>query len=163
MKVILCSAEQLLRQSYSGRGPSFGKEQICSGQEIPTSSSFCLGETPAQFTLHQPKEPLSWAPAAKGNPVLSWAGDTDLSCLVGISATKEHDGLQIGFLSLNSLSRSFVKSFKGKLEGLAQKALSVELVPVHKCPWGKWIHLWLLVSLLCTWITPKITEHITPV
>lgn len=56
---------------------------------------------------------------------------------VGISATKEHDGLQIGYLSLNGLSRSFCKSFKGKLEGLVQKALSIKLVPVHPCSWGK--------------------------
>lgn len=35
-------------------------------------------------------------------------------------------------------SRSFfVRVLKESLKGLAQKALSVKLVPVHNCPWGK--------------------------
>lgn len=44
-----------------------------------------------------------------------------MSYFVGISATKEHNGLQIGYLSLNGLSRSFGKSLKEKLEGFGSK------------------------------------------
>lgn len=120
MKVILYSGHQLLRQSrilWEG-------EINLQHSGAPYQQHFLpeWGSCPVN-SLQQPKQALtlSWAQEQSGNPVLSWAGDIDLRYFVGISATKEHDDLQIGYLSLNGLSRSFGKSFQGKLEGFGSK------------------------------------------